>query len=184
MEKADNEQKQESLLLALSDFKCSQDLDIETFLHTKAEEYLKRKWCSIYLILNEELFLEGKLKIEAYFTLSHKILGVNEDISKTRVKEIDGFKKTVKSLHFVLIGQLGKFVSDNGDGTYTRSEITSKEILDYAFEVIYASSELIPCRCVLVECSDEEKIKKVYEDYEFKFFQNDGTHNQYYKVLE
>ena len=65
------------------------------------------------VILNEELFLEGKLKIEAYFTLTHKTLCVNEDMSKTKVKEIDGFKKTAKSLHFVLIGQLGKFVLDN-----------------------------------------------------------------------
>lgn len=39
-----------------------------------------------------------------------------------------------------------------------RSSITSREILDYAFEVIYASSALIPCKCALVECSDEEKV--------------------------
>ena len=128
--------------------------------------------------MNEALFLKGKLKIEAYFTLSHKTLCVNEDMSKTKIKEIDGFK-TAKSLQFVLIGQLGKYILKNEDNTYARSEITSKEILDYAFEVIYASSDLIPCRCVLVECSDEEKVKKAYEDYEFKFFQNDGEHNQY-----
>lgn len=171
------------MLSALSNFKCSQDLDIETFLHTKAKEYLERKWCNIYLILNEELFLEDKLKIEAYFTLSHKTLCVNEDMSKTKIREIDGFK-TASSLHFVLIGQLGKYILKNEDDTYTRSEITSKEILDYAFEVIYASSDLIPCRCVLVECSEEEKVRKAYEDYKFKFFQNDGIHNQYYKVLD
>ncbi len=169
--------------MALSNFKCSQDLDIETFLHTKAKEFLERNLCSVYLILNEDLFLQDKLKIEAYFTLSHKTLCVNEDMSKTKIKEIDGFK-TAKSLHFVLIGQLGKYILKNEDDTYTRSEITSKEILDYAFEVIYASSDLIPCRCVLIECSNEEKVRKTYEDYEFKFFQNDGVHNQYYKALE
>ena len=170
------------MLLALSDFKCSQDLDIEAFLHEKAENYLERGWCSIYLILNEDLFLKDKIKIEAYFTLSHKTLCVTEDMTKTKIKEIDGFKKA-KSLHFVLIGQLGKYVFDN-NGTYIRSEITGKEILDYAFEVIYSSSNLIPCRCVLVECSDEEKVKAAYESYGFKFFQNDGKHNQYYKVLD
>ena len=182
MVKADNEQSLDRLLLALSNFKCSQDLDIETFLHTRAKDFLERKLCNVYLILDEESFFKGKLKIEAYFTLSHKTLLVNEDMSKTKIKEIDGFK-TAKSLHFVLIGQLGKYISKSDDGTYIRSEITSKEILDYAFEVIYASNDLIPCRCVLVECNNEEKVRKTYEDYEFKFFQNDGVHNQYYKVL-
>jgi len=169
--------------LALSDFKCSQDLDIETFLHTNAEEFLYRDWCSVYLILDEKQFLNGKLKIEAYFTLSHKTLSVTDAMSKTKVKEINGFK-SAEALHFVLIGQLGKYVLKNDDGTYTRSKITSKEILDYAFEVIYTSSHLIPCRCVLVECSDEKKVRNTYENYGFKFFQNDGEHNQYYKVLD
>lgn len=68
--------------------------------------------------------------------------------------------------------------------SYAHSEVTSKEILDYAFEVIYSASELIPCRCILVECSDNEKVQKAYRDYDFKFSQNDGKHNQYYKVLD
>ena len=181
--KANNEHNQESLLLALSNFRCSQDLDIETFLHTKAKDFLERNLCSVYLIVNEELFLKGNLQIEAYFTLSHKTLCVNEDMSKTKIQQINGFK-TAKSLQFVLIGQLGKYILKNEDDTYTRSEISSKEILDYAFEVIYASSDLIPCRCVLVECSDEEKVRRIYENYKFKFFQNDGEHNQYYKILD
>ncbi len=182
MEKASNEQDCQRLLLALTNFKCAQDLDIESFLHTKAQDFIERKLCSVYLILDEGLFRLGKIKIEAYFTLSHKTLNISKEMSKSKIKEIDGFK-TAKSLQFVLIGQLGKYVAECEDGTYSRSEVASKEILDYAFEVIYASSELIPCRCVLIECSEEEKVNKVYLDYEFKFFQNDGTHNQYYKVL-
>lgn len=170
------------LLSALSIFRCAQDPDIESFLSNKAIEFLRRGLCSVYLILNEEMFLQGKLFVEAYFTLSHKTLCVEDGMSKTKVKEIDGFK-TAKALHFVLIGQLGKYIQKKEDGTYIRSHITSKEILDYAFEVIYASSALIPCKCALVECSDEEKVKRTYEDYQFKFFQHDGKYNQYYKVL-
>lgn len=182
MDKADDEQKQQCLSLALNSFSCSQDLDIETFLHTKAIDYLNRNWCSVYLILDELLFLKGELKIEAYFTLSHKTLIVNENMSKTKIQKIVGFK-TAKSLQFVLIGHLGKNIAKKVNGTHIRSDIKGKEILDYAFEVIYASNDLIPCRCVLVECSDDEKVKSVYENYGFKFFQNDGIHNQYYKAL-
>ena len=50
LKKADNEHSKKSLLLALSDFKCSQDSDIETFLHTKAKDFLERGLCSVYLI--------------------------------------------------------------------------------------------------------------------------------------
>lgn len=60
------------LLSALFDFKCDLDNDIECFLHNKAEEFLKLKLCSTYLLVNEDLFINGKLKIEAYFTLSQK----------------------------------------------------------------------------------------------------------------
>lgn len=167
---------------ALAAFKCAKDSDIETFLHTKAIEFIKRGWCSVYLILNEEEFLKDNIVIEAYFTLSHKTLSVSQSISKTKVRDINGFKQA-PTLHFVLIGQLGKYIylSDNG---FVSSSITSKEILDFAFEVIYASSNLIPCRCVLVECSDEEKVRRVYEDYKFKYFQFDGEHHQYYKLLD
>lgn len=178
-----DEQSQNSLLDALSNFKCSQDSDIETFLNKDAIQYLERGWCNVYLILDEKSFLNGKLKVEAYFTLSHKTLCVTKDMTKTRIKKIDGLNKNAKSLHFVLIGQLGKYILDNGNNTYTRSEITSKEILDYAFEVIYTSSNLIPCRCVLVECSDNENVQNTYKNYGFTFFQNDGKHNQYYKIL-
>lgn len=179
---ADNEHKKECLLSALFMFKCSQDADIELFLQNKAIDFLSRGLCSVYLIPDEDKFLQNEISIVAYFTLSHKALCVPEKISKSKIQKIGGFK-TANSLHFVLIGQLGKYISKNADGTYIRSPITSKEILDYAFEVINASSNLIPCKCVLVECSNEEKVKQVYENYQFKFFQNDGKHNQYYKAL-
>lgn len=172
------------MLLALSDFKCSQDLDIETFLHEHAEEYQNRGLCNVYLVLNEEAFKNGKIKVEAYFTLSHKTLCATSNMTRTRIKKIDGYSTKAQSLHFVLIGQLGKYIFKINEDEYIRSEVTGKEILDYAFEIIYASSELIPCRCVLVECNDKEKVKNVYENYGFEFFQKDDRHNQYFKVLD
>ena len=81
-------------------------------------------------------------------------------------------------LLIILIGQLGKFYNDE-----CCAEISSKEILDYAFEIIYNVNYLIPCRCVLVECSDEEKIRAVYKKYGFVYFQYDGEHHQFYKRI-
>lgn len=166
---------------ALDSFRCSMDRDIETFLREKALQFLARDWCSIYLILEEQAFDDGKLKILAYFTLSHKSL-IPDTAPKSKIKDAGGFKHA-SSIHFVLIGQLGKYIARAENGAAISADISAKEILDYAFEVIRASSQLIPCRCALVECSEEEKIHKVYTDYGFSQFQYDGEHYQFYKRI-
>lgn len=159
-------------------FRCEQDKDIETFLHEKAMDFEERRLCSVYLILDEDSLDSGKLKIEAYFTLSHKTLAVDlNSMSKTNIKKYGGFV-TAKTLHFVLIGQLGKHVTKS-----ERSSVTGAYILDLAFEIIQEASDLIPCKYVLVECGDEQKVQKFYQDNAFKFFQNDGEHNQYCKKI-
>ena len=162
-------------------FTCAKDEDIEIFLRYKARDYLKRKWCSVYLLLNEEKFSSGQLHVEAYFTLSQKSL-VAEKISRAKATKYGGLP-TAKTLNFVLIGQLGKRI-EKIDKMYISSEITSKEILDNAFDVIRIASELIPNKFVMVECSDESKVKKIYTDYKFYFFQKDGTHNQFCKKID
>lgn len=165
---------------ALSSFCCYKDKDIEDFLKFKALDFIARKWCSVYLITDEEAFNQGKIKIEAYFTLSHKSL-IPQSASKSQIKKGSGFKDA-GSIHFVLIGQLGKFMKKNPSGSLC-ADITAEEILDYAFEVIRASSALIPCRCALVECSKIEKVQQVYLNYGFTFFQPDGDLYQYIKQI-
>ena len=166
---------------ALDCFRCYKDLDIEDFLRTKAFAFLERGWCSVYLIVDEEAFDAGKIKVDAYFTLSHKSL-IAEGLSKTKVKETSGFKES-DSIHFVLIGQLGKYIAKLENGTECRADITSTEILNFAFEITRASSALIPCRCVLVECSENPKVQQVYKDYHFSEFQYDGENYPFYKRL-
>lgn len=166
---------------ALDSFRCCLDEDIENFLRQKAIQYIERNWCSVYLIVDEKEFDNGRIKIDAYFTLSHKTL-IPSVASKTSIKNASGFKES-ESVHFVLIGQLGKYIERLENGEIRTSDISSREILDDAFEIIRASSALIPCRCVLVECSDNEKVHKVYTDYQFKKFQFDGEHHQFYKQI-
>ncbi len=167
---------------ALDSFRCYKDKDIEVFLRTKAFQFIDKGWCSIYLILDEQEFDEGHIKIEAYFTLSHKSL-ITEGISKEKTKKITGGLKNAETLHFVLIGQLGKYIAKSKDAQTDESNITSDEILDYAFEVIRASSSLIPCRFALVECSANEKVQNIYTNCKFSKLQNDDDHYQYYKKI-
>lgn len=141
--------------------------------------FLNEGLCAVYLILDEDEFDQGKIKIEAYFTLSHKSL-ITPQVSKTKIRNAARFPDA-ESIHFVLIGQLGKYIAEDPELGEKRSDITSGEILDYAFEIIRASSSLIPCRCAMVECSDNPKVQQVYTNYGFSFFQYDGEHHQFYK---
>ena len=150
-------------------------------MREKSVEFLRRKWCSIYLVLDEQAFDFGKIKIEAYFTLSHKTL-IPSHTSKSKIKAASGFKNA-ESIHFVLIGHLGKHIERRVDGTYSKSGISGKELLDFVFDVIRASDALIPCRCALVEFGEDKKVQQVYLDYQFTFFQHDGEHFQFYKQI-
>ncbi len=179
--RASDVHKVQQLTDALASFKCCKDLDIETFLQRKALDFVERRWCSVYLILDENCFDNGFLNIQTYFTLSHKTF-IPQNASKERIKATSGFKHS-ESVHFVLIGHLGKYIERVDNEKYNTACISSAEILDYAFEIIRDANELIPCRCVLVECSDNKKVQKMYTDYGFMFFQNDGNHYQFFKRI-
>lgn len=130
---------------ALLSFRCVQDKDIEDFLHNKAIEFFNRGWCTVYILFNEEAFKRNSLVIEAYFTLSHKSLVSDpETMSLNAIKQYGGFK-SAKTLNFVLIGQLGKWVVGNEKEGYTRSAVSSGEILDKAFEIIHSAAEFACC---------------------------------------
>ena len=73
-------------------FKCKPDLDIESFLHNKSLEFETSQKCRVYLILSEEQFLKGSIKIEAYFTISLRSIIFSEDVSKGQIKRIAGYK--------------------------------------------------------------------------------------------
>lgn len=153
---------------AVLSFRCIQDEDVEKFLHEKAFDYSDHGWCSVYLLFNALSFYSGKLEIEAYFTLSHKsMVADRQSMSRSAITRYGGIS-SAKTLDFVLIGQLGKYIDEN-----RRSSISGKEILDRAFEVIRQAAELIPCKYALIECSDNENVRRFYEDNNFIFFQKD-----------
>lgn len=165
-------------------FRCSKDLDIEVFLREKAVQYEERGWCSVYLLMNEEFLSQKKFKVEAYFTLSHKSVYLQDDISGNMRRQVGRFKEDT-NIHFVLIGQLGKhiYIDENCTTNNHISEISANEILDRAFEIIGKAHELITCKCVLVECNDSVKVHQVYYDYGFKYLQHDGEHHQLFKKI-
>ncbi len=185
MAKAEQENKTVQLNSALADFKCAKNIDIENFLHTKAIVFQKQSLCSVYLICDEEALDNGIISVQGYFTLSHKAIIIpteNSNVSKSKRGDIMK-NRDAELLNFVLIGQLGKYIVQNDDGTYTATEVTGAEILDIAKEVIYAANDIIAFRSVLVECEeDNDYLNSFYKSNGFKFLQNEEF-NQYYFIL-
>lgn len=182
MYEASAQQADNLLAEALDMFRCYKDADIELFLRKKAIEFEKRGLCTVYLILDAEAFDKGNIAIQAYFTLSHKSIVFDSDVSRSLRGKV-ATHRNADMAHFVLIGQLGKYISIDNDGKKYVADISSESILDDAFDMISRASEIIVCRGVLVECSPEEKVHRIYKSYGFNYLQNDEGHYQFYKRL-
>lgn len=184
MEKASANHSEKELVEALLDFQCNKDLDVQEFLNNKAIDFEKRGWATTYLLLAEKEFARGIIKIEGYFSLTHKAVLFNPEVSLSLRKKITGVKKaTIES--FVLIGQLGKRMGYDSENNYEESAINAEEIIDDAVAVIQMSSKYIINRYVIVECKPISKVKQIYTDYGFldlQYNKNEELHTLYLKL--
>jgi hypothetical protein len=139
---------------------------VEAFLKTKAVEFDLRNKSRTYLILEKESFGKRIVKILAYFTLSLKILEFGPNISKSLIKNIDGFSKNVNSVAAMLIGQFGK-------DEFLAKSINGSAFLEICLGIIGNAQNLIGDRMVLVECLPADKIVSFYSKSGFKFLQSD-----------
>ncbi len=152
--------------------------------------YEQRKWSNTYLLISEDGMQQKPMKliVEGYFTLSNKVICIDDAVSNsTRKKIFGGILKENQYIHTILIGQLGKYIEDK----YS-SSLSMNELLDTAFEIIDKINNYISCRCVLLECrkyipdvDDEsrEKLHAKYREYGFKKLQDDGELVQYFFII-
>ena len=90
-------------------------------------------------------------------------LRFSDEIKGAKKKKMHGESSSADSITVYLIGKLGK--SDHYE-----NEIDLKIILDYCYDLIKRSYEVIGGRFILIECY-EEKLKNYYEKFDFKFLQ-------------
>jgi hypothetical protein len=157
------------IIEAVSRFSCK-DRDVEFFLKNKAFEFERRDKSRTYLIHDDEAFSKGDATILAYFTLSLKSLKFRDTLTKSKVKEIDGFSKAVEGVAIALIGQFGK-------DEHEAKEVPGKELLDLCMRVIRQVHTLIGGRYVLIECRDIEKVAEFYRGNGFELLQTDKSDN-------
>ena len=119
------------------------------------------------MIIDREAYVSDKVILLGYYTITIKTLDFGQNLSKSKIKRIGGFTADITSTEAILIGQLGKDYNHN-------NEIDGKTLINYAIETVYAIHNLAGRRIVFLECSDNEKIVKFYQDNGFIFLQNSG----------
>ncbi|PTX16371.1 hypothetical protein SAMN04488598_10746 [Halanaerobium congolense] len=169
MAKTDPE-KQRILDKAISFFYCERNQDIENFIKNGSRGYdstavmLEEKGITrTYFLIDEDDFQETN-EILAYFSITLKELEFTADISRSRVKKIDGISGNRDSVIVYLIAQLAK-------NDLYQSEIKGEEIIDRAINIIERSQKLVGGRIIMVECENNDSLIEFYEKHGFKSLQ-------------
>ena len=157
----------EPIAEAILRFSCK-DGDVEAFLKQKAFDFERRDKSRTFLIVDGDDLL-------GYFTLSLKSLPFNESVSKSVIKDIDGYSKNVQAVGIVIIGQFGKdsVLAKDVDGGF---------LLDICMETVYKAKRIVGGRCVMLECQKKEKVVAFYERNGFGVLQSDERY-QYLQMI-
>ena len=167
--------KEQEFLISINNFKC-QDMEVENFLKRQAFEFDRRNKSRTYLVT--DIYNDEDIVILGYYTLTLKSLKFTSGLSNSKIKKIDGFRSDAVETESILIGQLGK------DYKY-KDKINGSVILDYAIDDVYEVHKKVGGRIVFLECADNEKVVKFYQDNGFAFLQNskDGEYLQMIRYL-
>jgi hypothetical protein len=136
---------------------------VQEFIREKAIRFDSTHNSRTYLIFDED---QLNLGILGYFTLSFKeIVLENCDISKSKIKKLDGISKNAERIRAFLIGQLGK------NSSIDRNPLNLKEILSEIFSVLQQAQVLVGGRVILLECEDNQKLINLYRENGFDVLQ-------------
>jgi hypothetical protein len=148
---------------AIKKFTC-QDKNVESFLKDKVFDFEQRNFSRTYFLANSSFDIDEPI-ILAYFTLTVKALPFLPNLSKRKIKEIDGFSKDASSAGSILIGQLGKDenLAQNIEGT---------EIMRLILGLIYQIYDIAACRVAFLECQPIDKLVDFYKSFGFEPLQS------------
>lgn len=175
-----NPEKEMGLKTVISNFYCSKNQDIENFLkigsrgHYSTAVMLEEKEITrTFFIINNEIF-EDKKEILGYFSITLKNVEFSKNISRSKIKEIDGISATRDSTIVYLIAQLGK-------NDLHSDKITGDDLLDFAINTIEQSQRLVGGRTIMVECEDIPQLINFYQKNGFTYLQKNGDLKQFIK---
>lgn len=85
-----------------------------------------------------------------------------DNLSKSQRKRLDGLSKDAQRIRAFLIGQLGK------NQAVKSNPITLAQILSEIYLILHEARELIGGRVIILECENEPKLIKLYQEHGFK----------------
>ncbi len=131
------------------------------------------------------LYLGDKLEIYTYFTLSLKHVSImNEELSKSAVKKLNGLDKNCKEFIAVLLGQIGRNYKIDKEDNPVNMDIMMTDIINFYLK----TQKYVGCRVLILECCDNLKLKNLYNKFNFHFLQkNDDPEKdliQMYQIID
>ena len=154
----------------LSNFCCSKNPDEENFLRDKAIDYERLNKARTYLLVDENDFIVG------FFSLAFKSIDL-QGVSKQKKKDLTAGESNEATCSAYLIGHIAK------DDRIKQS--MGDRILEVAINLLLDAQKIVGGRIVYLDCKDEDKLIKLYERNNFKWFnvsEKSGL-QQYYKKL-
>ena len=168
-----------SLLEALHKFECikseeEDSQDVMRFLTEEAIQMEKNGTTRTYLILNDELWKQGKIRIDGYFAIALKLLYFSNDINSNLLEEVFG-DSNKKNCPAYLIGQLAR--------SKETSKGVGKEYLRIALAYISEARDIVGGRLVYLDCRQSKR--EYYEKHGFNFLQQKHKSDliQMYRVI-
>lgn len=156
---------EENLNQILSRFVCTRDHEREDFIRNLSLIFEKKGLSRTYIAFAEDSSILG------YFSLGIKSIRVPDDtpasMSTRKKMNIDPVSSVAQSY---LLGQLGR--SDNSPKGF------GEELLRNALDIIRNANDLVGCRVLRVDCSDD--LVEYYTEHGFKYITksewNEYTH--------
>lgn len=156
----------------LSSFSCTQDEDIEAFLHNKAVQFENLSKARTYLVCDEEQlsahdFCLDQLTIYGYVSVALKVLSVSDSFSNQKRKKLDGLSakihgERIDDFSLYLIGQLAR------NSNVPHDSISGEALLQVAYDVIAAAVVAVGGRYMMIECRNNQKLLDFYASNGFE----------------
>ena len=140
-----------------NEFSCPLNPDVEHFLISTALTNQKIGISRTNLVV---LPKDMHQQLVGYYSLALQVLDLDRITSKSLRKKITGFKRENKlGAAVYLIGQMGKNFHNGANKL-----ITGQELFLLAMQDIVDAQQAVGGRIVVVECKNDDKLRKFYEE--------------------
>lgn len=144
----------------LSDFSCTKNADVETFLLKNAVEFTKKNQSITYLV-----FSNVSMDLVGYFSLTVKPVTIQTEglsnSAKKKLGRLSRYDEKEAGYHVAayLIAQLGRNFSPN-----VTHPITGKRLMTLALQTLQEIQYDLGGLIVYLECEDREALLQFYQE--------------------